>query len=1029
MLTSAETAALIRTRLTHLGEENAHHEFEHLCRHVARLRIASNILPATGPVSAGGDQARDFETFRTYLAQGLPFATGFLALAAEDTIVFACTIQQDRLKAKFRADIETICTKGAPVDRICIFAAAGVPTALRHETQDWARDTYDVALDIIDGQGLAEHLAEPDLYWIAHQYLKLPIELAPASPDPDPAQPQWYLDLRDAWKQTRREPSTLGDLLEIRRGLRHARQQGPARTDLDGWLKLAERLIDNTDPKTRLHAVYDVVLARTYGKADLRPVEPLLRQSMSNLATVEDPTILFDLSVLLQTTMTATVFGHTDIPLDEVLSWIPPLRQHVDDLLDRDWGPHTRSALLQTAAHAALNIDYSDVTGNIELTLEDLDKRHEAILEAVEHGGPIPSPGGAAPLVDRDAGMRRLVELTQLLPRLGAFPIDVFAMTIDSLAASLQDHPSYRLVCDGLDEAVQRQQGDAALARKYYQRASALHAAGRPVDAVHEFHQAKINWFHGDTLDASMNALADIAEIYSSLGMHLAAKKYALVLAALAQTSQDPDHRRWIPIALFAAANHDHDAGAWIASADLATIAGLAHLAYAPRPEALDEHSYLTETAKDQYTTLLVARQVRPHLTQTIHEMLQQGPVGQLIAPAIDAGDDPATRTVEEWLDQLPELNGTPFSDAGPERTIAFHTYGIRWTIHGRNDQRTVLALEDLTSTLQILLVDFVHFDPVLIAQDVDIEVRTYPPGETPEQTHLTKLSGDQRLWLLFMPEQPDREDIQEARLHVTALAFKVLLGNSLLDQSHFSALMGNAAEKGLLHKMDIGRPYHELAKFRTYAEMPLSGLRYRPLVHVEKPQPRRGSPHLDTLTTPGPGYSREKSQELIAVRYETLPVPVRHTVPALMRDERVRTLFQQLRADGWKDWHLLNVLVNMTANHRVTLKYGQMTRESAPRLLPRFLEECGRDEMPTDPQIPASEVTADAMSSGIALVAGSCMRHWDLELHNGNADMEAVIRVLADRYGFWNDDVEHQDPFGGQLDNAEGDALGEPNP
>ncbi|MDY7090758.1 MAG: hypothetical protein SYR96_37420 [Actinomycetota bacterium] len=108
-----------------------------------------------------------------------------------------------------------------------------------------------------------------------------------------------------------------------------------------------------------------------------------------------------------------------DQPQWYVNRWIPPLRQHVDDLLDRDWGLHTRAALLQTAAHAALNIDYSDVTGHIELTLEDLDTRYEAILEAVD-GGPTPSPGGAAPLVDRDAGMRRLVELTDLLPRLGA---------------------------------------------------------------------------------------------------------------------------------------------------------------------------------------------------------------------------------------------------------------------------------------------------------------------------------------------------------------------------------------------------------------------------------------------------------------------------------------------------------------------------------------------------------------------------------------------------------------------------------
>lgn len=59
--------AQIRFQLEQLSAKNAHHDFEHLCRHMTRARICTNILPATGPVSAGGDQCRDFETFRTYL--------------------------------------------------------------------------------------------------------------------------------------------------------------------------------------------------------------------------------------------------------------------------------------------------------------------------------------------------------------------------------------------------------------------------------------------------------------------------------------------------------------------------------------------------------------------------------------------------------------------------------------------------------------------------------------------------------------------------------------------------------------------------------------------------------------------------------------------------------------------------------------------------------------------------------------------------------------------------------------------------
>lgn len=103
------------------------------------------------PVSDGGDQGRDFETFRTYLAAELPFAIGFLALASSDVVVFACTIQRDGLRAKFEGDIRSICTQGTHVDRIFIFAVENVPTRLRHDLQEWAAPQYKVALEIIDG--------------------------------------------------------------------------------------------------------------------------------------------------------------------------------------------------------------------------------------------------------------------------------------------------------------------------------------------------------------------------------------------------------------------------------------------------------------------------------------------------------------------------------------------------------------------------------------------------------------------------------------------------------------------------------------------------------------------------------------------------------------------------------------------------------------------------------------------------------------------------------------------------------------
>ena len=59
-----ELAKYIRFQLSELRAQNKHHEFEHLARQFARLRVCENILPATGPVGAGGDNGRDFETYR-----------------------------------------------------------------------------------------------------------------------------------------------------------------------------------------------------------------------------------------------------------------------------------------------------------------------------------------------------------------------------------------------------------------------------------------------------------------------------------------------------------------------------------------------------------------------------------------------------------------------------------------------------------------------------------------------------------------------------------------------------------------------------------------------------------------------------------------------------------------------------------------------------------------------------------------------------------------------------------------------------
>ena len=101
-----ELKSLIRFQLHQLSARNAHHEFELLSFELAKIRVASNFIPATGPVQAGGDQGRDFETFQSTLRQSNIASSTFLAGLSEGPIVGACSLDK-RISSKIRVTPST----------------------------------------------------------------------------------------------------------------------------------------------------------------------------------------------------------------------------------------------------------------------------------------------------------------------------------------------------------------------------------------------------------------------------------------------------------------------------------------------------------------------------------------------------------------------------------------------------------------------------------------------------------------------------------------------------------------------------------------------------------------------------------------------------------------------------------------------------------------------------------------------------------------------------------------------------------
>ena len=203
MASPAEVEAQVRFALSQLPVQNAHHEFEHICRRLTEQFICSNVLPATGPVAAGGDQGRDFETFRTYLREELGPHGAFLGLVSDGTIAFICTTQADNLLAKLRQDIKKVCVSGHPVHEIRAFTLESVPVGTRHKLETETRESYKVRLEFHDAESIANLLARPDGFWIAERFLSIPADIRPEAAAIDNDLSAEYAERRRRWREKR----------------------------------------------------------------------------------------------------------------------------------------------------------------------------------------------------------------------------------------------------------------------------------------------------------------------------------------------------------------------------------------------------------------------------------------------------------------------------------------------------------------------------------------------------------------------------------------------------------------------------------------------------------------------------------------------------------------------------------------------------------------------------------------------------------------------------------------------------------
>ena len=504
-----------------------------------------------------------------------------------------------------------------------------------------------------------------------------------------------------------------------------------------------------------------------------------------------------------------------------------------------------------------------------------------------------------------------------------------------------------------------------------------------------------------------MLAMMIIARLYLELRLPHASKSYALAVSYIAAASREEELADLVPAGLLTAASADFIAGAWCGAAELYELGLAAQLEFIEDSTDSERHTAVDNAFLHLTYVNACARIVDCHLGALVGATTDRTGALEIIEDAVDALSSKDRDYWESFGGT--ELVGRPFSDLGNVRYILFSALGTDWTLTTVNDIDSVRLAERFAAAAQVMLAALTQDDLCLVQTQINIRIENRKSSDGEPIQSLP--SNDGREWVVRLAPvgTSDDADFEDTNTELLTILMIILREASLLPEADFSASLERAFERGLGHKLTPGRPYDQLAAaFASNAESEIPRSLYNAPWDC-RDRLFRGHDELRWQDGPGPTYSRKQAQEMLQTRYVTLAKSLQITDEMLAFSEEFRSTVDALRTRGWLDWHILAAIANIVMNYRFPSDRLNLLSAATQR---EMMQAMSSPESATAEPVPIGLFTADAMNDNRQFAMMSLLKHWGLECQQRTPDIPAIERLLADRYGYWDDDVPHDDPF-----------------
>ncbi|MCB9250837.1 MAG: hypothetical protein H6605_00075 [Flavobacteriales bacterium] len=741
---------------------------------------------------------------------------------------------------------------------------------------------------------------------------------------------KWYWQIAERWEGvTAIHHFAIGEFYEVLDATRHCRQHLYLKMHDQQWLNILKIYIDNNeiaDDFKRI-AIYEYLWLRfrpidyyTKPKGDLFGEEKYFEFYFKDFNAFRNATELEDAQSLINILFAAVQIGNTDLKKKQIDEWFQQMDKTINEKLEKETNPNEICHLLE-------NI------GTQRLFLNALKKENKDVTEFI-----IPLEGIFAHIDKAD-----FYNATALSIRLSKYISLLIDVDPDANSALIEAIEKYT---EKINPIVEKRDGSYKAAKVEVEKGMQYLNSKNPthlLTALNCFHKAKTLWYQQESIEGFVLAVLSISQLYSAIGLNLAAKYYALSASWACIHNGNRHLLKRIADAFGLIFYADFKQGAWmnaiISFADYMNVRN--EFKGEPLDPAIDEMPF--KTMADLAIILHSTPKISPQLKVLIDSHI--GMLGELreefiksLLPKLEK-DFPTDTSLKKILEV--KLTDKPLNDVGKKRIIRFNALGSSWEVSFNNDYENTPIAEEFCGIMQVMLaeISLSKYDFHLVRGSVKIELEMNTEYMLPEQlpTH------SEFKWKVSL-EFFNSALAQEIKMHTAriSVALMYVLGEiSLLPQEEFQEKFHTLfKENDLAGKSLVLGSYQRMYR-SVFNQDKFDSLHRKHFESVDAFFLKLpvSNPVMEWKKDFSSKYNQQEAIDNIKNRFKNSHKCIYMTIENLKQDKDFPAFMNELRNMGFHDWQITLTIMNFILNYKTKREIGQQHFETEEQYHQKYNE------------------------------------------------------------------------------------------